>query len=110
MFYIQRLQHFLENRLLRLKLRTLITIYVKFIPISAVEPFVLFPFTRDYLNLEMFKIFYLFEVYLKNVYFCMIFTFVFIFERSIQVAIEIPKGSIQDKEIEYFTFRYIHCS
>jgi predicted MPP superfamily phosphohydrolase len=58
----------------------------------------------------MFKIFYLFEVYLKNVYFCMIFTFVFIFERSIQVAIEIPKGSIQDKEIEYFTFSYIHCS
>jgi hypothetical protein len=28
---------------------------------------VLFPFTRDYLNLEMFKIFYLLGVYLKNV-------------------------------------------
>jgi len=84
--------------------------YAKFIPISAVEPFDLFPFTRDYLNLEMFKIFYLLGVYLKNVYFCMIFTFVFFFERSIQVPITIPIGSIQNKEIEYFTFSYIHCS
>jgi hypothetical protein len=35
----------------------------KFIPIYAVESFVLFPFTGDYLNLEMFKIFYLLGVY-----------------------------------------------
>jgi hypothetical protein len=63
--------------------------YAKFIPISAVEPFVLFPFTRDYLNLEMFKIFYLLGVYVKNVYFCMIFTFVFFFERSMQIPIKI---------------------
>jgi hypothetical protein len=47
------------------KLRTLITMYITFIPISAVEPFVLFPLTRDYLNLEIFKIFYLLGVYLK---------------------------------------------
>ena len=84
--------------------------YAKFIPISAVEPFVLFPFARDYLNLEMFKIFYLLGVYLKNVYFFIIFTFVFFFERSIQVPIKNPIGSIQAKEIEYFTFSYIHCS
>jgi hypothetical protein len=68
--------------------------YAKFISISAVEPFVLFPFTRDYLNLEMFKIFYL-----LGVYFCMIFTFAFFFERSMQISIKIPTGSIQDKEI-----------
>ena len=37
--------------------------YAKFIPIYAVESFVLFPFTGDYLNLEMFKIFYLLGVY-----------------------------------------------
>ena len=36
--------------------------YAKFIPIYAVESFVLFPFTGDYLNLEMFKIFYLLGV------------------------------------------------
>ena len=84
--------------------------YAKFIPIFAVEPFVLFPFTRDYLNLEMLKIFYLLRVYLKKVYFCMIFTFVFFFERSTQVPTKIPIGSIHDKEIEYFTFSYIHGS
>ena len=48
---------------LRLKLRTLIAIYAKFIPISAVESFVLFPFTGDYLNLEIFKISYLLGFY-----------------------------------------------
>jgi hypothetical protein len=83
--------------------------YAKFISISAVEPFVLFLFMGDYFNIEMLKIFYLLRVYLKNVYFCMIFTFVFFFERSIQVPIKIPIGSIQDKEIEYFTFSIIHC-
>jgi hypothetical protein len=55
--------------------------YATCIPITAVEPFVLFPFTRGYLNPEMFKIFYVLGVYVKNVYFC-IFTFVFFFERS----------------------------
>jgi hypothetical protein len=39
--------------------------YAKFIPIFAVESFVLFPFTADYLNLEMFKIFYLLGVLRK---------------------------------------------
>ena len=81
----------------------------KLIPISAVEPFVLFPFARDYLNLEMFKIFYMLGVYVKNVYFC-IFTCVFFFERSMQIPIKLPTGSIQDKEIEYFTFSYVHGS
>jgi predicted MPP superfamily phosphohydrolase len=79
--------------------------YAKFIPISALESFFLFPFTKD---LEMFKIFYLLGVYLKNVYFCMIFTFVFFFERSMHIPIKIPTESIQDKEIEYFTFSYLH--
>jgi hypothetical protein len=37
----------------------------------------------------------------------MIFCFVFIFERSMQIPIKIPTGSIQDKEIEYFTFSYL---
>ena len=83
--------------------------YAKFIPISAVEPFVLFPFTRDYLDLEMFKIFYLLGVYLKNAYFC-IFTFAFFFERSMQIPIKILTGSIQYKEIEYFTFSYLRGS
>ena len=79
--------------------------YAKFIPISAVESFVLFPFIGDYLNLEMFKIFYLLEVYLKDVYFCMIFSLVFFFlKRSMQIPIKIPIGSIQDKEIEYNVF------
>jgi hypothetical protein len=50
------------------------------------------------------------DVYLKNVYFCMIFTFVFFFERSMQIPVKIPTGSIQDKEIEYFTFSYLHGS
>jgi hypothetical protein len=36
-----------------------LAMYAKFIPIYEVESFVLFPVTRDYLNLEMFKIFYL---------------------------------------------------
>jgi hypothetical protein len=103
------ISHFLENRLLLLKLWTLITMYAKFISFSAVEPFVLFLFTSDYLNLEMLKIFYLLRVYLKNVYFCMIFTFVFFFERSTKVPTKIPVGSIHDKEIEHFTFSYIHC-
>ena len=84
--------------------------YSQFILISTVEPFVLFPFTRNYLNLEMFKIFYLLGVYLKNVYFCMIFIFVFFFERLMQIPIKIPTGSIQDKEIECFTFIYLHDS
>ena len=56
--------------------------YAKFIPIFAVESFVLFSFTGDYLNLEMFKIFYLLGVYQKDVYFCMIFSFVFFFSRD----------------------------
>jgi hypothetical protein len=38
-------------------------LYAKFIPIFAVESFVLFSFTGDYLNLEMFKIFFLLGVY-----------------------------------------------
>jgi hypothetical protein len=42
-----------------------------------VESFVLFSFTGDYLNLEMFKIVYLLGVYYKDVYFCIIFNFVF---------------------------------
>jgi hypothetical protein len=50
--------------------------YAKFIPIFAVESFVSFSFTGDYLNLEMFKIFYLLGVYYKDVYF---FLFVFVF-------------------------------
>jgi hypothetical protein len=57
--------------------------FAKFIPIDAVESFVLFPFTGDYLNF---------------------------FKRSMQIPIKIPTGSIQDKEIEYFTFSYIHGS
>jgi CCR4-NOT transcriptional regulation complex NOT5 subunit len=36
--------------------------------------------------------------------FCL-FTFVFFFERSMQIPIKIPTGSIEDNEIEYFTFR-----
>jgi hypothetical protein len=85
--------------------------YAKFIPIYAVELFVLFPFTGDYLNLEMFKIFYLLGVYLEDVYFCTIFSFSFLFfKRSMQIPIKIQTGSIQDKEIEYFTFSYIHGS
>ena len=76
--------------------------YAKFIPISAMESFVLFPFTGDYLNLEMFKIFYLLGVYQKDVYFCMIFSFVFFFERSMQIPIKILTGCIQDKEIGIF--------
>jgi hypothetical protein len=51
---------------LLLKLRTLIAMYAKFIPIFAVESFDLFSFTGDYLNLEMFKIFYLLGVYLHD--------------------------------------------
>ena len=35
----------------------------------AVEPFALFSFTRDYLDHEMFNIFYVLGVYVKNVYF-----------------------------------------
>ena len=58
--------------------------------------------TGDYLNLEMFKIFYL-----LGVYFCMIFSFILFFERSMPIPIKIPTGSIQDKEIEYFTFSYL---
>ena len=54
---------FSRNSALRLKLRTLIAMHAKFIPISEVESLVLFPFTWDYLNLEMFKIFYLLGVY-----------------------------------------------
>jgi hypothetical protein len=38
----------------------------------------------------------------------MIFTFVFFFERSMHIPIKIPTESIQDKEIEYFTFSYLH--
>ena len=45
----------------------------------------------------------------KDVYFCMIFSFLFFFfKRSMQILIKIPTGSIQ--EIEYFTFSYIHGS
>ena len=33
----------------------------------------------------------------------MIFSFVFIFERSMEITITIPTGSIQDKEFEHFT-------
>jgi hypothetical protein len=54
---------FSRNSTLRLKLRILIAMYAKFIPISSVESFVVFPFTGDYLNLEMFKMFYLLGVY-----------------------------------------------
>ena len=101
MFYIQRCSIFSA---LLLKLRTLIAMYAKFIPIFAVESF-----TGDYLNLEMFKIVYLLGVYYKDVYFCMIFNFVFfLFKRSMQIPIKIPTVSIQD--IEYLTFSYIHGS
>jgi hypothetical protein len=83
--------------------------YATCIPITAVEPFVLFPFTRGYLNPEMFKIFYVLGVYVKNVYFY-IFTFVSFFERSMQIPIQISTGSFEDKEIEYFTFSYLYGS
>jgi archaellum biogenesis protein FlaJ (TadC family) len=36
----------------------------------------------------------------KDVYFCMMFSFVFFFARSMQIPIKIPTGSIQDKDIE----------
>jgi hypothetical protein len=65
--------------------------YAKCIPITAVEPFVVFPFTRGYLNPEMFKIFYVLGVYVKNVYVLHIY-FVFFFERSMQIPIKIPTG------------------
>ena len=55
--------------------------YAKFISIFAVESFVSFSFTGDYLNLEMFNIFYLLGVYYKDVYVCMIFNFVFFFSK-----------------------------
>ena len=45
----------------------------------------------------------------KMYMFC-IFTFVFFFERSMQIPIQISTGSIEDKEIEYFTFSYLHGS
>jgi hypothetical protein len=64
---------FSRKSALLLKLRTLIAMFAKFIPIDAVESFVLFPFTGDYLNF---------------------------FKRSMQIPIKIPTGSIQDKEIE----------
>ena len=90
---------FLKNLPLRLKLRTLIVMYANLIPISAVESFISFPFTRDFLNLETFKIFYLLGVYLKNVYFCMIFIFVFFFERPMQIPIKIPTGLFRIKKL-----------
>jgi hypothetical protein len=34
----------------------------------------------------------------------------YLVERSMQIPIKIPIGSIQDKEIEYFTFSYLHGS
>jgi len=40
----------------------------------------------------------------------MTFSFVFFFERSMLIPLKIPTGSIQDKEIEYFTFSYLHGS
>ena len=40
----------------------------------------------------------------------MIFSFVFFFERSMQIRIKILTDSIQEKEIEYFTFSYLHGS
>jgi hypothetical protein len=40
--------------------------YAKFISIFAVESFVSFSFTGDYLNLEMFNIFYLLGVYYRS--------------------------------------------
>ena len=46
----------------------------------------------------------------KDVYFFMIFSFGFFFERSMQIPIQILTGSIQDKDIEYFTFSYLHGS
>ena len=56
---------FSRKSALLLKLWTLIAMYMytKFIPIYAVESFVLFPFTGDYLNLEIFTIFYLLGFY-----------------------------------------------
>jgi hypothetical protein len=54
---------FSRKSALLLNLQTLIAMYATFIPISAVESFVLFPFTGYYLNLEMFNIFYLLGVY-----------------------------------------------
>ena len=46
----------------------------------------------------------------KDVYFFLIFSFLFFFERSMQIPIKILTGSIQDKDIEYFTFSYLHGS
>jgi hypothetical protein len=40
----------------------------------------------------------------------LIFSFVFFFDRSMQIRIKILTGSIQEKEIEYFTFSYLHGS
>jgi hypothetical protein len=37
---------------------------------------------------------------------CLVFI-IFFFKRSMQIPIKILTGSIQDKEIEYFTFSYI---
>ena len=60
-FYIQRCSIFSKISF-AVKITDVNSDVSKFIPISAVESFVLFPFTGDYLNLEMFKIFYLLGV------------------------------------------------
>ena len=39
-----------------------------------------------------------------------LYRFVFFFERSMQIPIKSPTGSIQDKEIENFTISYLHSS
>ena len=83
--------------------------YAKCIPITAVEPFVVFPFTKGYLNPEMFKIFYVLGVYVKNVYVLHIY-FCFLFSEINADSHKIPTGSMEDKEIEYFTLSYLHGS
>ena len=62
-FYIQRCSIFSKIGFAVKITDVLIAMYAKFIPISTVESFVLFPFTGDYLNPEMLKIFYLLGVY-----------------------------------------------
>jgi hypothetical protein len=86
----------------------------RFLTIVILLVFVFFSFTPALKALVSAK-FYIPPLKISQIFIfphpVMIFSFCFLFfKRSMQNPIKIPTGSIQNKEIEYFTFSYIHGS
>ena len=102
---------FSRKSALLLKLRTLIEMYANSFRFTQWNHLFYFLLQGIILILKCSRYFICSESIKKmSIFACYLVFVFFFFKRSMQIPIKIPAGSIQDKEIEYFTFSYIHGS